>query len=203
MGQGRASYTKVQRGRVTETKWPVPSQLIVETFVLRETTIVDPGELTAHPATHLVSIASEPREAARCWHHQQRTGKFAGEGWISLELNGQQIMPREAWTHLALFWQSMLDAVEGYLDTGTGRGDFSEETAGFSLTRSGQLLIFELRGQRYPAEPLSFLHGVLRGANQFYRWAHEYVGTVPAANLDYVTQLQARLAALTAARNAR
>lgn len=203
MGQGRSSHIEVQRGRVTETKWPVPSQLIVETFVLRETTIVDPCELTAHPATHLVSIASEPREAARCWHHQQRTGKFAGEGWISLELNGQQLMPREAWTHLALFWQSMLDAVESYLNTGTGRGDFSEETAGFSLTRSGQLLIFELRGQRYLAEPLSFLHGVLRGANQFYRWAREYVGTVPAASLDYVTQLQARLAALTAARNSR
>lgn len=188
---------------MTTPSWSAPTELNIETFVLRETTIVDRGELTDHPTAHLVSIASEPHEAARCWHHQQRTSKFAGEGWISLELNGQQIMPREAWTHLALFWQSMLDAVESYLNTGTGRGDFSEETAGFSLTSSGQLLIFELRGQRYPAEPLSFLHGLLRGANQFYRWAHEYVGTVPASSLDHITQFQARLAALTAARNSR
>ncbi|MDY5128214.1 hypothetical protein SC377_08655 [Actinotignum sp. SLA_B059] len=188
---------------MTTPSWPTPTQLNVETFVLRETTIVDPCELTAHPANHLVPIATDPHEAARCWHHQQRASKFAGEGWISLELNGQQLMPREAWTHIALFWQSMLDAVESYLDTGAGRGDFSEETAGFSLSRSGQLLIFELRGQRYLAEPLSFLHGVLRGADQFYRWAHEYVGTVPAAHLERIAHLQARIAALTAARNAR
>ena len=188
---------------MTETKWPVPSHLNVETFVLRETTIVDPRELADQPDSYVVSLAREPRAAAQCWRRQHEACKFAGEGWISVVLNGQQLMPREAWTHIALFWQSMLDAVESCLDTGAGRGDFSEETADFSLSRSGQLLIFELRGQRYPAEPFSFLLGLLRGADQFYQWAHEYLGTVPAASLERLAHLQARITELAAARKAR
>lgn len=56
-------------------------------------------------------------------------------------------MPMDAWTNVAVFWQELLNALESYVSTGRGQGEFSEETAIFSLAKRGTIAVFELRGR--------------------------------------------------------
>lgn len=164
------------------------AQLEVETFVLKGVGVVDPAAFAASHPDYLVSIRRDPGEAARWWNWQADQG-FPGEGWVSIKLNDAQIMPPDAWTNVGLFWGGVLDAVEGYGNTGFGRGDFSEERAGFSVAEKGPLAIFELRGDRYPVEPSSFLRGLLDAAREFYSWAGRYTRECDPSALTRIKEL--------------
>ena len=155
--------------------WMNETKLEIETFVLRETGVKCPESFAEQHDELLVSITADPANAAHWWHWQ-KDKCFPGEGWVSFMLNRVQIMPMDAWTNVAVFWQELLKTVENYVSTGRGQGEFSEETAPFSFVKRGTIAVFELRGQRYPVEPDSFLKAVLGAAQEFYTWVEEYIG---------------------------
>lgn len=154
--------------------WMIETKLEIETFVLKGTGVTFPELFAKQHNEHLVSISTDPGEAAHWWHWQ-KDKCFPGEGWVSFTLNGVQIMPMDAWTNLAIFWQELLNALESYVSTGRGQDEFSEETATFSLAKTETIAVFELRGQRYPVEPNSFLKAVLGAAREFFTWVEEYI----------------------------
>ena len=168
--------------------WMNETKVEIETFVLKGTGVTFPELFAQQHDEHLVSISANPSEAARWWHWQNDKC-FPGEGWASFTLNGVQIMPMDAWTNVAIFWQELLNALESYVSTGRGQGEFSEETATFSLAKRGTIAVFELRGQRYPVEPDSFLKAVLGAAREFFAWVGEYIGGIDKTYLVRIETL--------------
>lgn len=168
--------------------WMDETKLEIETFVLRGTGVTVPELFAKQHEENLVSVAANPGEAARWWHWQSDKS-LPGEGWVSFVINGVQIMPMDAWTNVAVFWQELLKAAEDYVSTGRGQGEFSEETATFSLVKRGTIAVFELHGQRYPVEPDSFLKEVLEAAQEFYTWIEEYIGGIERTYLMRIETL--------------
>lgn len=126
--------------------WMNETKVEIETFVLKGTGVMFPEFFAQQHDEHLVSISANPGEAARWWHWQNDKC-FPGEGWASFMLNGVQIMPMDAWTNVDIFWQELLNTLERYVSTGRGQGEFSEETATFSLVKRGTVAVFELLPQ--------------------------------------------------------
>ncbi len=168
--------------------WMNDTKLEIETFVLKGTGVTFPELFAEHHDEHLVSISANPAEAAHWWHWQSDKS-LPGEGWVSFIPNGAQIMPMDAWTNVDVFWQELLNALESYVSTGRGQGEFSEETATFSLAKREMIAVFELRGQRYPVEPDSFLKAVLGAAREFFTWVEEYIGGIDKTYLVRIETL--------------
>ncbi len=169
--------------------WLGDTSVDAETFILKAKTIVDIQEFGASHDAWLVSIEGNPQEAARWWHWQKDKSSEPGEGWVSLDLAGTELMPSSAWTNVEFFWFSVLAAIEAYLDTGQGHGSFSNEPAEFSIVKKGQVAVFTLRGAKYPVEPVSFLSSLLDGAKNFYTWADRHVGVFPASIQEKIDHL--------------
>lgn len=169
--------------------WMSRSVTDVESFILNRATVTQLDDFVLHHSQYLVSISTDPQKASECWN-LQHDKIHPGEGWISLRLNGEEIMPLEAWTNIALFWESVLELTANYLRTGQGSGEFSDESAQFSLTRKTEgIAVFSLRGTTHIVNPQAFLTSLLTGADAFYEWAEQYVGTFPAAYRKQVASL--------------
>ena len=168
--------------------WMNDTKLEIETFVLKGTGVTFPELFAQHHDEHLVSISANPAESAR-WRHWQSDKSLPGEGWVSFILNGAQIMPMDAWTNVDVFWQELLNALESYVSTGRGQGEFSGETATFSLVKRGTIAVFELRGQKCPVEPDSFLKAALGAAREFFIWVEEFIGGIDSTRLARIETL--------------
>lgn len=168
--------------------WLQTTSVEFETFILKDSRVTDLEEFSSNHDRYLTSISLEPLEAARWWHWQ-RARIDPGEGWVSIKLDRVEIMPSEAWTHVESFWLSLLDAVDDYQATGKGQGSFSGESEGLSLVARGLVMIFEVRGNRYPVDPQSFLKALLIGAQNYLSWANENIGTVTHYQLERVEDL--------------
>lgn len=174
-------------------QWMSKTSLEVESFILKCASIADIDDFSIRHDKYLVSIETDPKRACEWWN-SQRDKTNPGEGWISLRLNGQEIMPLNAWTNVDYFWSNVLDSIGSYLDTGQGQGGFSDESADFSITMKGTgIAIFSLRGSKYAVHPQQFLSALLEGAKNYYEWSDEYIGIHPPSYLDRVEDLSNRL----------
>ncbi|QOR46902.1 hypothetical protein INS90_06300 [Trueperella pecoris] len=173
--------------------WMPKTSLEVESFILNCVAIADINDFSLHHDKYLVSIETDPKRASDWWNFQlDKTNP--GEGWISLRLNGQEIMPLNAWTNIDYFWSTVLDAIDDYLDSGKGQGGFSDEPAQFSITlKAAGIAIFSLRDSRYVVHAVEFLFSLLGGAKNYYEWSEKYVGVHPPSYLDKIEELSNRI----------
>lgn len=173
--------------------WMPKTSLEVESFILNCVAIADIDDFSLHHEKYLVSIEKDPKGASEWWNFQ-RDKTNPGEGWISLRLNSQEIMPLNAWTNIDYFWSNVLDVIDGYLNTGKGQGGFSDEPAQFSITtKTSGIAIFSLRDSKYVVHSSQFLCSLLGGAKNYYEWSEKYVGIHPSIYLDRVEELSNRL----------
>lgn len=173
--------------------WIISSSLEVESFILKHTTVVQLDDFSMNHSSYLVSTSAAPQEASKYWIFQ-RNITTPGEGWVSLRLNGQEIMPLDAWTNITFFWENVLNLATDFLRTGKGEGTFSDEPADFSLAlKAKDLAVFSLRNDKYIVNPRDFLVSLLEGAKSFYGWADEYVGNFPPSFLERTRTLIAEL----------
>lgn len=163
--------------------WLNKTNLELETFILKGTEVKFPTLFSEKHDEYLVSIKSNPAEAARWWLWQSDKC-FPGEGWVSYKVNDVQAMPMDTWTNTRIFWQETLEAIEEYLKIGAGQGSFSEEQATFSITRKGDIAIFELRGNKYLVEPDSFIKSLLESCQDFFFWEEKYIGRIERRYLE-------------------
>lgn len=173
--------------------WLGSSNVESESFILKATGVVDIQEFGANHNGWLVSIQTNPQEAARWWHWQKDKVAMPGEGWVSLRLRDIELMPLTAWTNIEFFWSNVLDAIASYLDTGSGYGGFSDEPAEFSIVKKDSVAIFTLRGSKHVVEPISFLLSLLDGAKKFYSWGDRYIGVFPSSLYERLEYLNAML----------
>lgn len=160
--------------------WIGESRLQIESFILNRTTIVQIDDFARNHDKYLVSISAYPQEASKCWFFQ-RDKTTPGEGWVSLRLNGQEIMPLDAWTNIEYFWHNVIEVIQHYTKTGYGQGSFSDEAAYFSIEQKmSSIAVFSLRGSKHIVNPQQFLPALLMGAKSFYKWHQKHVGTLSA-----------------------
>lgn len=164
-----------------------------ESFILKAKSVVDNQEFGANHNGWLVSIQTDPGEAARWWHWQKDKVSMPGEGWVSLRLRDVELMPLSAWTNIEFFWSNVIEAIESYLDTGSGYGGFSDESAEFSIVKKDSAAIFTLRERKHVVDPISFLLSLLDGAKKFYSWGDRYIGVFPSALYERLEYLNAML----------
>lgn len=153
----------------------MPNRLEVRSFILKATGIIDPKDFACNHNKWLVSVEHDPKEAARWWHWQKDKTE-PGEGWVSLLLDGTELMPPSAWTNVYYFWHSTLNVLEDYLGYGAGMASFSDEPEKFSLTKKGRVAFFEIRGTRQVVDPDSFPLELSAGLCYFFNWVDAYVG---------------------------
>lgn len=158
--------------------WLTETNLEAESFVLKATGVTDLEEFSRNHSAWLVSIKTNPKEAAHWWHWQKDKVGEPGEGWVSLRIQGTELMPLAGWTNIFHFWYSMIDVLESFQTKGVGVESFSNEVSEFSLTKKGKIAIFEIRGSKTVVDPKRFTMQLAQAANDFFQWVDKYVGGV-------------------------
>lgn len=158
--------------------WLTETHLEAESFVLKATGIADPEEFSRNHSAWLVSVKTNPNEAAHWWHWQKDKVSEPGEGWISLRIHDTELMPLDGWTNIFHFWYSIIGVLDSFQTKGVGVGNFSNEVSEFSLTKKGNVAIFEIRSSKTVVDPKRFTVQLAQAANDFFQWMDEYVGGV-------------------------
>ncbi|PQZ93502.1 hypothetical protein CQ018_07410 [Arthrobacter sp. MYb227] len=144
-----------------------------ETFLLIPHTVTALAELAAGPDQYLVSVDAEPKGAAKIWFDRAARNPFGGAGCVHIRYFEEQLIPLELWDDTVGIWDALLDAMEGFLATGVGRGNFSPE---FSLVGSIHAASFSAHGVSHQVDPLELIPAVLDGAQRYFSWIENMVG---------------------------
>lgn len=145
----------------------------VRTFLLIAHTVNDLAEFTAKPGEYLVSVDNEPERAAKVWFGRAARNPFGGDGIVQIQYFGAHLIPRGVWDDTVAIWFALLDALEGFLSTGTGHGSFS---AGIALVGSVHGASFSVNGISHRVDPRELIPVVLDGAQRYFSWIENAVG---------------------------
>lgn len=145
----------------------------IQTFLLIPDTVRDFAELAASPDRYLVSVDAEPERAAKVWFERAARNPFGGDGCVQIRYFETQLIPLELWDDTVEIWIALLDAMEGFLATGAGHGNFSAE---ISLVGNGYGARFSAHGVAHRVDPLELIPAVLGGAQRYFSWTHDMVG---------------------------
>ncbi|OKL55178.1 hypothetical protein BSZ39_00300 [Bowdeniella nasicola] len=129
----------------------------------------------------MVSISKHPQEAADAWRaavHMETypTGqkKYIGDGWVSIRVNDQELVPTDAWFNTDEFWDAIDLLFQDFMDVGEAFDELTWLPLKLALRRTGQTAIFTVDSLSTEIEPISFLPSVIGGMDAFYRWNTEY-----------------------------
>lgn len=162
----------------------------VQTFLLIPHTVTDLAEFTAKPADYLVSVENEPERAAKIWFDRAARNPFGGDGIVHIKYFGMKLIPLGIWDDTVAVWFALLDALEGFLSTGTGNGSFSVE---ISLIGSIHGASFSVNGISHGVDPRELIPAVLDGAKRYFSWLENTVGS---SYPDVSERIQAMIASL-------
>lgn len=146
----------------------------VQTFLLIPHTVSDLAEFIAKPADYLVSVENEPERAAKIWFDRAARNPFGGDGIVHIKYFGMKLIPLGIWDDTVAVWFALLDALEGFLSTGTGNGSFSVE---ISLIGSIHGASFSVNGISHGVDPRELIPAVLDGAKRYFSWLENTVGS--------------------------
>ncbi|WP_417373503.1 hypothetical protein [Glutamicibacter protophormiae] len=158
-----------------------------QTLLLLPHTVTDLADFTANPDRYLVSIEAEPDRAAKRWFQRAAKNPYGGDGVVQIRYFGTQLIPSGLWDDTVAIWMALLDAVEGFLSTGKGRGSFNAE---ISLAGNLHTAGFWIGGALHRVAPLAFIPAVLGGSKRYFDWLENRVGRTHPGILERIEAMQ-------------
>lgn len=162
-----------------------------DTALLRPNAVEDLDAFLAEPEEHLLSIHDDPEGAARLWAERLKRNPYGGEGVVTVEYYGHELMGPTLLDHVTLTWDLLVDAVEEFVTGASVREPADRLPEEPALRRVAAGALFSMDDQTTLVDPAVVVPGLLDGAAAFTAWVRDHLGTSDAPDLDRLDRLRA------------
>lgn len=167
-----------------------PDAVRCDTAILIPHTVEDLEAFLADPDRALISITEDPSGAARLWHERLKQNPYGGEGVVTVEYFGAELMGPERIDWVTVTWDALVDAVEEFIggEPGTEPEDRRPEAPALRRVPAGAL--FSVEDRTVLVDPEVIIPGLLDGAAAFSGWVRDQLGTRDAPELERIDRLR-------------